>query len=791
MDVIFFKLALRNILKNKMNSIINILGFSIGIAACLFLFLFVKYEFSFDKFFPNHNRIYRVVSTTKTNRGVSSSAFVYYPVAPDMKSEIPGIDAYCRVTMENPAKVYSGNALYSINNLRFADDNFFPFFHFKLLTGNPTTVLNNADKIVLSEHTAKQLFGNSNPIGKTLKYNHKLLTVNGIAANPPRNTHLTFDAIISLKYIGQSDDYKGWDGGWTMLSYLELSKGTSPQQIEKAFPDFLQKKINDKWNRSGWSYSASLQNIENVHLSDGSIQYDCSSNRSKSSIYIIGSITLLILLLAIVNYIILYTAQRLAKKKDLGLLKIFGAEKYALIFQTFIEVLILTATASLVGIILLQVFLPFLNTYLQTTVSMQESVLSIIVFLLIIISLLSLVVSFFSSRKVIKTKSIEALKDTTMAAVSGKMRNRLLVSFQFAVVILLLVSVFVVARQNSFLLNHELGFDKDNVLSVYSDDEFMNNELDGFKQDLLQLASVRAASLSSQTVGNGLTANGYKLEGEQQRTIINALYTDADFFKCFDVHIIRGRNFRGNKSLDKNAVLVNQQLVKRAGWKNPIGKEIDRDGKLNVIGVVNNFNFKPLTSNIQPLIIMANPSWDGWGYQVVNIRFQTADIQSLVHQIKKLWKNRFPETPFQISFLDDALASNYQSYQAQQKIIGFFSLLAMFIALIGLFGLTVFTTRQRTKEIGIRKVNGAKVSEVMTLLNMGFIKWVGIAFAIAAPVAWFAMNKWLENFAYRTSLSWWIFALAGILALVIALLTVSWQSWKAATKNPVEALRYE
>jgi len=708
-----------------------------------------------------------------------------------MKSEIPGIDAYCRVTMKNPAKVYSGTTLYSINNLRFADDNFFPFFHFKLLTGNPTTVLNNADKIVLSEHTAKQLFGNSNPVGKTLKYNHKLFTITGVAANPPHNTHLTFDAIVSLKYIGQNDDYKGWDGGWTMLSYLELSKGTSPQQIEKALPDFFQKKINDKWNRSGWSYSASLQNIENVHLSDGAIQYDCPSNRSKSSIYIIGSISLLILLLAMVNYIILYTAQKLAKTKSTGLLKIFGAEKYRLLFQTFIEVLILTATASLLGIILLQAFIPFLNTYLQTDISMKESILSTIAFLLIIILLLSVIVSFFSSRKVVKIKSIEAIKNVTTTEASRKTQTNLLVSFQFTVVILLLISVFAIARQNSFLLNHELGFDKENILSVYSDNEFMNNELDGFKQDLLQLASIRAVSLSSQPVGNGLTANGYKLEGEQQRTIINVLYTDADFLKCFDIHLQKGRNFRSNKSLDTNAVLINQQLAKRAGWKDPIGEEIDRDGKLKVIGVVNNFNFKPLTNSIQPLIIMSNPSWDGWGYQVVNVRFQTADIQSLLHQIKKLWKDRFPETPFQISFLDDALASNYQSYQAQQKIIGFFSLLAMFIALIGLFGLTVFTTRQRTKEIGIRKVNGAKVSEVVTMLNKDFVKWVAIAFVIATPVAWFAMHKWLENFAYKTSLSWWLFALAGILALGIALLTVSWQSWKAATRNPVEALRYE
>ncbi len=357
--------------------------------------------------------------------------------------------------------------------------------------------------------------------------------------------------------------------------------------------------------------------------------------------------------------------------------------------------------------------------------------------------------------------------------------------------IVLLISVLVISRQNRFLLNHELGFNKENIVTVFADEEFLNNELEGFKQDVKRLASVRSVSLTSQTVGRWLTQNGYQIEGQQERTMLNVLYTDTDFLECFGVDLVEGRNFNSNNSLDKDAILINQQLVKKSGWDSPLDKTLDRNGKLKVIGVVRDFNFASLENSVNPILIMSNPAWDGWGYYNVNIRMQTSDIQGLINQLDHLWRDRFPETPFKISFLDDELASNYESVKAQQKIISFFSLLAVLIALVGLFGLTVFTTQTRIKEIGIRKVNGAKISEVMTMLNKDFVKWVLIAFVVAAPVAWYVMHKWLESFAYKTELSWWIFALAGLLALGIALLTVSWQSWKAATRNPVEALRYE
>ncbi len=387
----FFKLAFRNIQKNRLNSVINVLGFSLGIAACLFIFLFIKQETSFDDFHLNSNRIYRVTGADHSKDGILTTGFASFPTAPDMKDNIPGIEAYCRVTGEEPVKCYSGKQIHKIDKFRFADENFFSFFNFKLKVGNPETVLDDAHKLVLTEEKAEQLFGDADPVGQTLVYNHELFTVSGIAANPPSNTQLDFDALASVHYIAQSDAYwKGWGGGIMFLSYLLLQEGVSPLQIEQALPDLLNKKINRQWAGSGMSLSASLQNIRDVHLSDGSIHYDCLTNRSKKSIYIIASISLLILLLAIVNYIILYTAQKISKTKDMGLLKMFGAEKNRLLYQAYIEVVMLTTIASGLGLLFLAAGLPFLNHNLHTSVAPGKEIFPALIFLLLTILLLPL-----------------------------------------------------------------------------------------------------------------------------------------------------------------------------------------------------------------------------------------------------------------------------------------------------------------------------------------------------------------------------------------------------------------
>jgi len=793
MNLLFFKLAFRNILRNKFHSFINVLGFSIGIATTLFIILFIKFETSFDNFHDEGNRIFRILTTERTKDGISTSGFCWFPVASDIKNEISGIDDFCRVSQDRPAKCYINEQIKTIEKFRFVDANFFRFFSFQLIIGNPQTVLLNADNIVLSKKEANKIFGNSNPIGKLIIYNQKHFTVTGIAEDLPLNTHLKFDALVSTKYVEQDKEnfWLGWNGGETFLSYLKLAPHITSQKIESSLPAFMYQKVNKQNESIGWKITANLQNIKNVHLSSAENHYDNDDNRNKSSLFIITSIGLLILVLAIFNYISLYVAQKTSKIKDISLLKIHGAKKFLLAVQTYVEVLLLTLSSALIGIFLLMQFISFLNNLLQTSVSIDENYLTTILYILIIIFTLSALITTLSIFPIYKIKAIDCVKETFTSRGNNNSISRIMVIFQFTIVILLITSGLFIALQNNYVLNKELGFNKKNILSITSEHAFYKDELFGIKQDLKMLPEIYSTCLTSEEVGIGLTQNGYTIKGEKNISMFNVIYTDADFLKCFDIGLVLGRSFYDDITKEKNTILINRQLVKKATWKEPLNKTLERNGELKVVGVVEDFNFASMHSAIEPLIIMFNPAWDGWGYHYVNIKYQTGDVQSLINKIVKLWQKRFPDIPYEVSFLEEKLAQNYKSLIAQQKLIVFFNGLAILIACMGLLGLTSFVTIRRAKEIGIRKINGAKVIELITMLNKDFIKWVALAFIIASPIAYYVMNKWLENFAYKTELSWWVFVLAGIIAMIIAILTVSWQSWKAATRNPVEVLRSE
>jgi putative ABC transport system permease protein len=787
MNSIYFKLAYRYIIKNKLSSVINIIGFSVGIAACLFILLFIKQEMSYDTFYPNSDEMYRVVGNDKNSNNSSKSGFVWLPIAKDLKKEIPGIENFCRVSNTKNVKILKDSQFWKFNEIRFADRNFFTFFNFKLISGNPEKILDSPNEIVLSQKKANQLFGNKNPIGKTLFYNGEPLTISGIFANIPKNTHLTFDAILPIKYIEKSDLFwKGYGGGFTVLSYLKLQDNVTPQQIENYLPEFFNRKINKKWEGTGFKFTADLQNIKDIHLSGGTIDNDISSNRNKNSLYIIISICLLILVLAIINYILLYTAQKIAKQKDIEILKIFGANYSSILIQTFIEIFMISLIASLLGIVLLSLGLPFLNTHIQSYTSITDEILTIILVLVPLLFMLSTIVTFFSSKK----KSFQQLSKFTSNN-HKRSKGNLLVSFQFTVVIILMISVLVISGQNYFLMQQNLGFTKDHILTLEADKKFDNNELNSFKRALLQLPEIQATCLTSQTIGKGITRNGYTIGNEIENTMLNVLYVDEDFLNCFGINLITGRNFKSNAEFDKNSIIINKKLVQRANWDYPIDKEIFRDGKLKVIGVVDDFNFESLEKEVQPILIMNNPEWDGWTYQIVNIKFKTSNILDLRKRIENLWLNRFPEVPFEISFLDQILESNYKTFISQQKIVSFFSLIAILIALIGLFGLTHYITQSRSKEIAIRKVNGASIKDILILLNKESLKSILIANLIAFPVAYYIMQKWLGNFAYKIDLSWWFFVVSAIFILIITSLTISWQSLKVAMNNPIESLKEE
>lgn len=793
MNLIFFKLAFRNILRNKLYSLINIIGLSIGVATILFIYLFIRTETSFDNFYPDSSRLFRILETSDSKNDHLVAGFACYPYAPEIAASIPGIDAFCRISESSEIKCLRKDQIYKIERFRFADDNFFTFFGLRLISGDSEMVLNSADKIVLSHSIAVQLFGKSDPLGQNLIYNQKVFTVSGICEDIPLNTHLRFDALVSIKYVEQDKEnfWLGWDGGMRFLSYLKLTPGVSSLQIEKGIPAVLAKTINKKIEGSGTVMSANLQNIRDIHISTGRIDYDCPDTRSKNEIMRKSGIGIVILLLALINYISLYIAQKSEKIKSIILLTVHGAGRWQITIQAFIEVLIMSFISSVLGIYLLTMLIPLLNDFLNTSVTLSQNLIPFSLFLIIIIVTISLIITLFTTHSITRYNLTDVIKGGCQPESRNSTMSKFLITFQFIIVILFIVSILVMSKQNKYVNNIEYGFSKENILSVFPDKDFKHNELSGFRQDLLGIAGVSNVSLTSQSVGRGLTMNGYKITGESDFSMLNVIYADAEFLDCFGIKLTSGRNFKVESNQDLNSILVNQKLVQRAGWKDPINQTIDRNERLTVIGTVEDFNFASLYSQIKPLIIMCNPAYDGWGYNCINIKFQTTDIKALSEKIRYMWERDFPGITYEISFLDDQLTENYKSLVDEQRIVSFFSFLSILIAAMGLFGLTSFIARRRTKEIGIRRINGAKVSEMIMMLNAYFLKWIILAIIISIPLSWYAMNQWLQQFAYKIELSWWIFGLAGIITLGIALLTVIWQSWRAATSNPVEALRFE
>lgn len=793
MNLLFFKLAFRNILRNKLYSLINIIGLSIGITTILFIFLFIKTETTFDNFHPDGKRLFRIIETSNSKNDHQVAGLTGYPNAPEIAASIPGIDGFCRASEVLEVKCFRKDRIYKIEHFRYVDDNFFSFFSFRLIVGDPSTILNSAEKIVLSHRMAVQIFGKEDPLGQNLIINQKVFTISGISDDIPGNTHLKFDAVVSIKYVENDKEnfWLGWAGGLRFLSYLKLTPGVSPEQIEAGLPALLYEKINKRIEGIGMVYSDRLQNIRDIHISTGGITHDCPDNRSRSSITIISAIGLVILLLALINYISLYIAQKSEKTKSIILLTIHGAGRWQLTIQAFIEVMIMSFISSLSGIYLLTLLIPLLNDFLNTSITLNQNLIPSLLFLIGVILTISLVITLFSTHNISQINVTEVIKGYTTPEARNKIMSTFLVTIQFTIVILFIVSILVMNKQNTYVNNIEYGFTKENILSILPDKEFKHNELSSFRQELLGIAGISNVSLTSESVGKGLTMNGYTITGESEITMLNVIYADAGFLDCFGIKLISGRNFKEETQQDLNSILVNQKLVQRAGWKDPINQTIDRNGLMTVIGTVEDFNFASLYSQINPLIIMCNPAYDGWGYNCVNIRYQITDIQALTKKIRQLWERDFPGITYEISFLNDQLTENYKSLSDQQRIVSFFSIMSIIIACIGLFGLTSFIARRRTKEIGIRRINGGKISEMIMMLNTSFLYWIIWAIIIAVPLSWYAMHKWLQQFAYKIELSWWIFGLACLVVLCIAFLTVSWQSFRAATRNPVEALRYD
>ncbi len=800
----YLKIAWRSIRKNKTFSIINILGLAIGLTCFMLIVVFVYNELSYDKYPADAKNIYRVILSVPGNGNIAVYPDVDYAVGEGIKKTFPEVKAFTRVSPVIDFIKYDDKQ-FKEEHLAFADSDFLQIFSIPLIKGNAREALIQPNSIVISKAFARKYFGNDDPIGKTLAIGTREAPykVTGVIDKVPDNSHFHFDAFLSLSTLHITN------ATWSNLgpyTYLVLDKNADPKKLQAKFPQLVTKYVVPEIQhdmgvslaeaqKSVNTFVFSLQPLTDIHLYSNT-KYELEPNGDIQYVYIFSVLAVFILLLACVNFTNLSTALASKRSREVGIRKVMGSIKKHLIFQFLTESVLLTFFSMLCAYILIYFLLPYFNQLANKNVSFNfflsyQFVLAIFLVSLVTGILAGIYPAFFLS----SFDTIKVLKGSSSVQGSQKKSFRSsLIVFQFFISTALIIATIIVSQQLHYMQNKKLGYDKEQVLFL-PDARLLGNNQNAFEQQLLQDSRVVSASISRSVPGSpfmdGTEVFPQNENGNGKEIHANIFHVDYDYLRTLAIHILRGRNFSKGFATDSAAgIVINEAAVRELGWTNDnaVGKTIVRSGqkKLTVVGVVADFNYASVKQKIAPLMMVLGGNYGG-----LVVKIKTDDVRGFLSNLKKQWDSFNPAGPLGYSFLDEKFASLYGSEQRTQQIFSAFAILAIIIACLGLFGLATYTAEQRTKEIGIRKTLGASVTGIVQLLSKDFLKLVLIAFIIAVPVSWWAMNKWLENFAYRINVGWWAFAAAGIVALLIALLTVSFQAIKAAVANPVNSLRSE
>jgi len=800
-------------LKNKSFSVINILGLATGLSCFLLISLYVMDELSFDRFFKNADRIYRINASIRFGGGDFN-----YPLSSDMmgqtlKKDYPQVEEYARIYNSNGNKlVKKGNDFINERNVCHADSTFFRIFDLPAISGDLNTALNEPNTVVITEKIAVKYFGSAPAaLGKSLETNdekNNLYKITAVLQDIPDNVHFNFDFYFSMKNAG-------YDWGQYMShnfhTYLLLKQGTDYRNFEKKFTEYINKycipvlkqmmqiKINsiEDFNKSGNKMEYNLTPLTKIHLYSGML-YEFRPGGNIQYIYIFSIVALFILLIACINFMNLTTAKSISRAKEVGIRKVLGTEKKNLIAQFLVECIVMVLISMILAIGIAYLILPAFNALADKTMAIKSlfspTVLPILVSLPFIVGMLAgIYPAFFMS----SFKPIEVLKGKLKQNNKSISLRSLLVVFQFTTSIILIIGTIVIYRQLHYIQNRNVGFNKDQVL-IINDTYTLNNNLNAFKNDMLQITGIKSATISGflpvpSNRSDGVfsassvidTKNGFDMQ---------TWNIDCDYIKTMGMELVKGRSFLPGYISDSNTVIINETVAKTIGMEDPIGKKLystyySNNNQLipyTIIGVVKNFNYESLKQTVGALGFFLKKSTGS-----VSFKINAANTEDILKQVALKWKAMAPGIPFSYRFMDEAFNDMYNAEQKIGKIILIFSILAILIACLGLFGLSIFIAEQRKKEIGIRKVLGSSIMGVVQLLSLDFLKLVIFSFVLACPIAWYFTHQWLENFAYKVELSWWIFLLAAFLAVFIALATVSFQAVKAAIMNPVRSLRTE
>ncbi len=814
----YFKVAFRSLLKRKGYSLINILGLATGMAVCLLIVLFVQSELGYDAHHKNGKDVYRVVLDRIYPGRMSSYSMIPQSIGPAIQKEFPEVKECTRVFNFGGGGgnffLRAGDKVYEERRVLAADSNFFNVFSAEFLAGDPASALQQHNTVVLSETAAKKIYGSATAaMGKQFQTdgdNNNSFLITGVCKDWPENSHFTFDVLLSatgFPFIRQPN-YTGFSAH----TYLLLNPGADAAALEKKLPVIIEKYVAgaieqtfaqsyDAFKKAGNGYRYFLQPLQKIHLTSD-LEAELGANGNLTSVYIFGVIAIFILFLACINFINLSTARSVERAKEVGIRKTFGSEKSALVGQFLVESVVIALLALLLALALMFVLLPLFNQLSGRHLTfgyLLNPLFLLALFLLAVI--IGLVAGLYPAFVLSSFQPIVVLKGRFKSNKKGLVLRNGLVIFQFAISVILIIAAIVVNQQMQYMLGDRLGFRKDQIVLIERAD-LLDNSTEAFKTELLKVPGVEKVSGTSAMPGTqNFFGTSWQKEGARETMTGRGLVTDENFATTIDLQLKEGRFFSKDFGTDSLAVVLNEKAVQDMGLgSQPIGARLTSpDGFFNgpegkpfvytVVGVLKDFHYQSLHQKISPLVIVNSAR--GNGHNLLAVRVRSDEFQSAINGIESQWRKFVKDRPFHYNFFDQTLAQQYLAELTTQKIFTVFSSLAIFIACIGLLGLVAYTTQQRTREISIRKVLGASSVGIVNMLSKDFLKLVLIASLIGLPVAWWGMHKWLEDFAYRVSINWWVFVVAAFVAVLIALITISFQSLKAALTNPVKNLRSE
>lgn len=803
----YFKIGWRNLSKQKMYSSIKIGGFALGIAACFLIALFIMDELSYDKHIPDADRIYRVVEVYNDNGEIERGTWFQAPFAKAIKEDYPEIE---KVGRYNSSELFGAgsNEIRPVDKIEssyeegftYADQELLELLGIRFIYGNPLHALDEPNTIVITKRKADKFFPGENPVGKVVVLNGNdavTYKIGGVVEDFPKTSHLQFDFFVTLKGLEFWPGEQTFWGATNYPTYVKLRPGTNAQELEKKLSGVVKKYLLPHWLGSGRSDAKEkekstrfeLQPVLDIYLRSSNDE-DTLNHGDIRFIWLFGAVAVFVLILACINFINLSTAKSANRAKEVGLRKVVGSVRSNIINQFLTESILFSLFSFGLGILLAGALLPYFNLLAQKQLEFPWKEVWLFPILIGSAVTVGILAGLYPSFYLSSFKPIQVLKGNISRGSKNSHTRSSLVIFQFSISIILIIGTFVIYQQVEYMLNKKLGYDKEQVLLIQGTNT-LGDRIKTFKNELLNLSQVKSATISDYLPVNGTkrNANAFWNEGkikEDKGVGTQVWIVDHDYIKTLGIKLIAGRDFSPDMVSDTSAIIINQSLAKELGLKEPLGKRITNWRVYNVIGVVEDFHAESLNDEIGPLAMVA-----GISPSIISVKVNTDDMPAMIQSVTKVWKKFSPNQSIRYAFLDERYAAMYDDVLRLGRIFTTFAILAIVVACLGLFALSSFMVEQRGKEIGIRLVLGASLKNIFSMLTVNFIKLVLISIVIASPIAWYLMNKWLDDFIYRTDIGFDVFVMPGLIAIVIALLTVSYQSIRAALINPAESLKSE